>query len=267
MPQSPVCGACCRWHHRHVPEPSPPNSVLGLNGYLLLATGYLAIMCTTFTDVFVMPTIVEDQPGYVGDVIGLASVRGTVTGDLGPGHVLEAPSGLLPGRRSHLRRRPVPCTRSRTVGFHIPRRQRSSQRPPLEDAQRLLPTSRRSQRNRPHRPRTSLWQLQRRPMPRVKVPLNHPSQRHWDDEPSLDVAPAHRPRPARHHPGHRRLTSPDRLGHWVNGDATQPPLLRDTAARADSHHRAPSSSHCSVPSDFPPAARRRAPGTAAPDAS
>ena len=59
------------------------NGVLGLIGYLLLAAGYLSIMCTTFIGVFVMPTIVKTNPGYVKDVIALATSRGTITGDLG----------------------------------------------------------------------------------------------------------------------------------------------------------------------------------------
>jgi hypothetical protein len=40
------------------------NGVLGLIGYLLLAAGYLSVMCTTFIGVFVMPTIVKTNPGY-----------------------------------------------------------------------------------------------------------------------------------------------------------------------------------------------------------
>ena len=59
------------------------NGVLGLIGYLLLAAGYLSIMCTTFIGVFVMPTIVKTNPGYVKDVIALATSRGSITGDLG----------------------------------------------------------------------------------------------------------------------------------------------------------------------------------------
>ena len=59
------------------------NGTLGLIGYLLLAVGYLCIMCTTFVGAFVAPTIVGADPGYVKDVIALATGRGSVTGDLG----------------------------------------------------------------------------------------------------------------------------------------------------------------------------------------
>ena len=59
------------------------NGMLGLIGYLLLAVGYLSIMCTTFVGAFVAPTIVGSNPGYVTDVIALATGRGSVTGDLG----------------------------------------------------------------------------------------------------------------------------------------------------------------------------------------
>jgi len=59
------------------------NGTVGLIGYLLLAAGYLSIMCTTFVGAFVAPTIVDTNPGYVKDVIALATGRGSVTGDLG----------------------------------------------------------------------------------------------------------------------------------------------------------------------------------------
>jgi hypothetical protein len=59
------------------------NGTVGLIGYLLLAVGYLSIMCTTFMGAFVAPTIVGTNPGYVKDVIALATGRGSVTGDLG----------------------------------------------------------------------------------------------------------------------------------------------------------------------------------------
>jgi hypothetical protein len=59
------------------------NGVLGLIGYLVLAAGYLLIMCTTFAAAFVMPTIAGTDPGLVRDVIALSTGRGTVTGDVG----------------------------------------------------------------------------------------------------------------------------------------------------------------------------------------
>jgi hypothetical protein len=59
------------------------NGIVGLIGYLLLAVGYLCIMCTTFIGAFVAPTIAETNPGYIKDVIALATSRGSITGDLG----------------------------------------------------------------------------------------------------------------------------------------------------------------------------------------
>lgn len=58
------------------------NGVLGLVGYLLLATGYLLIMCTTFVAAFVLPAVAGTAPSYVDDVIAL-STGGTAVGDLG----------------------------------------------------------------------------------------------------------------------------------------------------------------------------------------
>lgn len=60
------------------------NGIVGLVGYLLLAVGYLCILCTTFVGAFVAPTIAATNPGYVQDVIALATGRGDVTGQVGP---------------------------------------------------------------------------------------------------------------------------------------------------------------------------------------
>ena len=47
------------------------NGALGLIGYLVLATGYLLIMCTTFVTAYVLPSIAETdvptQPAEVSD--------------------------------------------------------------------------------------------------------------------------------------------------------------------------------------------------------
>ena len=58
------------------------NGVLGLIGYLLLGTGYLLIMSTTFVSAYVLPSIAESDPSYVTDVLA-AATGGTATGDLG----------------------------------------------------------------------------------------------------------------------------------------------------------------------------------------
>jgi hypothetical protein len=58
------------------------NGFLGLIGYLLLGTGYLFIMSTSFVSAYVLPSIAETDPSYVGDVIA-AATGGTATGDIG----------------------------------------------------------------------------------------------------------------------------------------------------------------------------------------
>jgi hypothetical protein len=58
------------------------NGLLGLIGYLLLSVGYLAIMSVAFVAAYVLPTIADDDPGYVNDVIA-ASTGDPVTGDIG----------------------------------------------------------------------------------------------------------------------------------------------------------------------------------------
>jgi hypothetical protein len=58
------------------------NGFLGLIGYLLLGTGYLLIMSTTFVSAYVLPSIAGTDPSYVKDVIA-AATGGTPTGDIG----------------------------------------------------------------------------------------------------------------------------------------------------------------------------------------
>lgn len=59
------------------------NGVLGLIGYILLAAGYLLIMCGVFAAAYVLPEIAESNPGYVNDVIAVDTGRGSVEGDIG----------------------------------------------------------------------------------------------------------------------------------------------------------------------------------------
>jgi hypothetical protein len=58
------------------------TGVLGLLGYLVLGLGYLLITCTTFMAAYVLPSLADTDPSYVGDVIA-ASTGDTVTGDIG----------------------------------------------------------------------------------------------------------------------------------------------------------------------------------------
>ncbi|MEV0799143.1 hypothetical protein AB0I34_15690 [Kribbella sp. NPDC050281] len=58
------------------------NGVVGLVGYLVLGTGYLAIMSTVAIAAFVLPSIADTNPGYVNDVIAVAKGH-SATGDIG----------------------------------------------------------------------------------------------------------------------------------------------------------------------------------------
>jgi hypothetical protein len=58
------------------------TGVLGLLGYLLFAAGYLAIMSVQIVGVFVLPSFAATQPGYVNDVLAVAT-GGTPGGDIG----------------------------------------------------------------------------------------------------------------------------------------------------------------------------------------
>jgi hypothetical protein len=59
------------------------NGVLGLVGYLLLAAGYLLIMCGVYTAAYVLPEIAGSTPGYVNDVIAVDTGRGSAEDDIG----------------------------------------------------------------------------------------------------------------------------------------------------------------------------------------
>jgi len=57
--------------------------VLGLIGYVVLSVGYLAIFCNQIIGVFVLPMLADSQPGFVNDVLAVATSRPPV-GDIGP---------------------------------------------------------------------------------------------------------------------------------------------------------------------------------------
>jgi hypothetical protein len=59
------------------------TGVPGLIGYLLLGTGYLVIMGTSFVATFVLPSIAGTDPSFVDDVLAVAT-GGTAAGDIGP---------------------------------------------------------------------------------------------------------------------------------------------------------------------------------------
>ncbi|MGQ0573799.1 MAG: hypothetical protein ACT4RN_06290 [Pseudonocardia sp.] len=58
------------------------NGVLGLIGYLVLATGYLLIMGSTFALAYVLPSVAGTEAAYVNDVIAVIT-GDTATGDIG----------------------------------------------------------------------------------------------------------------------------------------------------------------------------------------
>ncbi|MFI5898457.1 hypothetical protein ACIA5D_51165 [Actinoplanes sp. NPDC051513] len=59
------------------------TGLLGLIGYLVLATGFLLILSTEVIGVVVIPSIAGTSPGYVTDVLAVAVPGGHATGDIG----------------------------------------------------------------------------------------------------------------------------------------------------------------------------------------
>jgi hypothetical protein len=68
--------------------------LLGLVGYLVFAAGYLAMLASEVIAVFVLPQLVDSQPGFVNDVI-VASGGGHPIGDIGGIQTLFNLSGAL----------------------------------------------------------------------------------------------------------------------------------------------------------------------------
>jgi hypothetical protein len=65
------------------------NGLLGLVGYLTFGAGYLMVFATTFVSGFVLPSLVDTDPGYVNDVLD-AATGGSASGDIGAlGTVLQ----------------------------------------------------------------------------------------------------------------------------------------------------------------------------------
>jgi hypothetical protein len=59
------------------------TGVLGLIGYLVLATGFLLMLSIEVIGVVVIPSIAGTSPGYVTDVLAVAVPGGHATGDIG----------------------------------------------------------------------------------------------------------------------------------------------------------------------------------------
>jgi hypothetical protein len=61
--------------------------LLGLVGYLVFATGYLAMLCVEVIAAVVLPNLVHTEPGFVNDVVAAAN-GGSANGDIGGLQVL-----------------------------------------------------------------------------------------------------------------------------------------------------------------------------------
>jgi hypothetical protein len=62
--------------------------VLGLIGYLVLAVGFLTLLSVQMIGVFVLPDLAASQPGYVNDVLAVAT-SGTPIGDVSQMKILS----------------------------------------------------------------------------------------------------------------------------------------------------------------------------------
>ena len=69
------------------------NGVVGLVGYVLLGTSYLAIMSTVAIAAFVLPSIVDTNPGYVNDVLAVSKGH-SATGDIGLLQIVQQVQGF-----------------------------------------------------------------------------------------------------------------------------------------------------------------------------
>jgi len=69
------------------------NGVLGLIGYLLLGVAFLALTSVEVTGAVVLPTLAHSAPGYVNDVLAVAT-NATPAGDVGLFTVLNTVAGL-----------------------------------------------------------------------------------------------------------------------------------------------------------------------------
>ncbi len=68
--------------------------VLGLIGYLVLATGFLLMFATEAIGVVALPAVVATSPGYVDDILAVAVPGGHASGDIGLFGPLSALGGI-----------------------------------------------------------------------------------------------------------------------------------------------------------------------------
>ena len=64
------------------------TGLLGLLGYLVLSVGYLTLLTVQVIAVFVLPDLAASQPGYVDDVLAVAT-SGTPVGDVSQMQILN----------------------------------------------------------------------------------------------------------------------------------------------------------------------------------
>jgi len=69
------------------------TGALGLIGYALFAAGYLAVLSMQAIGLAVLPTLAAAEPGYVNDVLTVAT-GGTPTGDVGGIQTLNQVGGI-----------------------------------------------------------------------------------------------------------------------------------------------------------------------------
>ena len=70
------------------------TGALGLIGYALFAAGYLAVLSMLAIGLAVLPTLATTEPGYVNDVLTVAT-GGTPTGDVGGIQTLNQVGGIV----------------------------------------------------------------------------------------------------------------------------------------------------------------------------
>jgi hypothetical protein len=73
---------------------SRQTGALGLIGYTLFAAGYLAVLSVQAIGIAVLPTLAATEPGYVNDVLTVAT-GGTATGDVGGIQTLNQVGGIV----------------------------------------------------------------------------------------------------------------------------------------------------------------------------
>jgi hypothetical protein len=69
------------------------TGVLGLLGYVVFGVGYLLILSIEIIGVSVLPALAHSAPGYVADVLAVAT-GGTATGDIGLLQTVSLASGV-----------------------------------------------------------------------------------------------------------------------------------------------------------------------------